>query len=217
MAVAPRSPYAANKVADEAMMAAYAASYAGLDTVCLRYFNIFGPRQSPDNAYAAVIAAFAKALVNGRRPVIFGDGEQSRDFTFVDNAVLANLLATKVAGPLGGAAVNVACGRRVTVNELAAGMAAAFGRPDLTPDYRPGPGRRRAALAGRPDAGPAGARVRAGRVVRRRAAGDGRVVSESFAAAGVAAPFQRTITGCTTCLHGCDPRTVFVCQSDASR
>ena len=137
MAVAPRSPYAANKVADEAMMAAYAASYAGLDTVCLRYFNIFGPRQSPDNAYAAVIAAFAKALVNGRRPVIFGDGEQSRDFTFVDNAVLANLLATKVAGPLGGVAVNVACGRRVTVNELAAGMSAAFGRPDLTPEYRP--------------------------------------------------------------------------------
>ena len=136
MPTAPLSPYAANKVCDEAMMSAYAHSY-GLDTACLRYFNIFGPRQSPDNAYAAVIAAFAKALVNGRRPVIFGDGEQSRDFTYVDNVVRANLLAATAAGPLGGAAINVACGQRVTVTELAVEMARLFGRPDLTPEYRP--------------------------------------------------------------------------------
>jgi nucleoside-diphosphate-sugar epimerase len=136
MPTSPRSPYAANKVCDEAMMSAYAHSY-GVDTACLRYFNIFGPRQSPDNAYAAVIAAFAKALVNGRRPVIFGDGEQSRDFTYVDNVVRANLLATQVATPLRGAAINIACGQRVTVTELAVEMAALFGRPDLTPEYRP--------------------------------------------------------------------------------
>ncbi len=136
MPPAPLSPYAANKVADEAMMAAYAASYA-VDTVCLRYFNIFGPRQSPDNAYAAVIAAFAKALVGGRRPVVYGDGEQSRDFTYVDNVVRANLLAATAAGPLRGAVVNVACGQRVTVTELAVEMAKLFGRPDLVPEYRP--------------------------------------------------------------------------------
>ena len=136
MPTAPLSPYAANKVAAEAMMAAYAHSY-GVDTACLRYFNIFGPRQSPDNAYAAVIAAFAKALVNGRRPVIFGDGEQSRDFTYVDNVVRANLLAATAAGPLGGAVINTACGQRVTVTELATEMAKLFGRPDLTPEYRP--------------------------------------------------------------------------------
>ena len=136
MPPAPLSPYAANKVADEAMMAAYAHSY-GLDTVCLRYFNIFGPRQSPDNAYAAVIAAFAKALVAGRRPVIFGDGQQSRDFTYVDNVVRANLLAATATEPLLGAAINVACGQRVTVTELAVEMARLWGRPELTPAYRP--------------------------------------------------------------------------------
>jgi nucleoside-diphosphate-sugar epimerase len=110
MPTSPRSPYAANKVCDEAMMSAYAHSY-GVDTACLRYFNIFGPRQSPDNAYAAVIAAFAKALVNGRRPVIFGDGEQSRDFTYVDNVVSANLLAASApADRCAGNVYNVACG-----------------------------------------------------------------------------------------------------------
>jgi UDP-glucose 4-epimerase len=136
MPTAPLSPYAANKVAAEAMMAAYAHSY-GVDAACLRYFNIFGPRQSPDNAYAAVIAAFAKAIVNGRRPIIFGDGQQSRDFTYVDNVVRANLLAATVTGPLNGAVINIACGQRVTVAELASEMADLLGRPDLTPEYRP--------------------------------------------------------------------------------
>jgi UDP-glucose 4-epimerase len=135
MPTAPLSPYAANKVCDEALMAAWAHSY-GLDTVCLRYFNIFGPRQSPDNAYAAVIAAFAKAMINGKQPMIFGDGEQSRDFTYVDNAVLANLLATKVDKPLLGVPINIAVGKRVTVNELAKEMADLLGRPDLKPIYK---------------------------------------------------------------------------------
>jgi UDP-glucose 4-epimerase len=132
----PRSPYAANKVAAEALCLAYSCSY-GLDTAPLRYFNIFGPRQSPDNAYAAVIAAFAKALIAGRRPVIYGDGEQSRDFTFVDNAVHANLLAARHEGAVGGEVLNVACGRRVSVNELAHAMTDMLGRPDLAPRYEP--------------------------------------------------------------------------------
>ncbi|HEX4053198.1 MAG TPA: NAD-dependent epimerase/dehydratase family protein [Tepidisphaeraceae bacterium] len=134
MPTAPRSPYAATKVAGEAMAAAYSAGF-GIDTVSLRYFNIFGPRQRADSAYAAVIAAFAKAMLGGKRPSIFGDGEQSRDFTYVDNAVHANLLAAKQSQPQGGAIINVACGVRITVNELAARMAQWLKRDDLKPNY----------------------------------------------------------------------------------
>jgi nucleoside-diphosphate-sugar epimerase len=135
MPAIPRSPYAANKVACEGMLSAYAASYS-LDTVNLRYFNIFGPRQSPDNAYAAVIAAFAKALLKGQHPQIYGDGEQSRDFTYIDNVVLANLLAARSETPLNGMVLNVACGQRVTVTELAIEMAKLLDRADLTPIYK---------------------------------------------------------------------------------
>jgi nucleoside-diphosphate-sugar epimerase len=135
MPALPLSPYAATKVACEAVMSAYAASYA-LDTVNLRYFNIFGPRQSPDNAYAAVIAAFAKALVKGQHPTIYGDGEQSRDFTYIDNVVLANLLAARSGADLSGMVLNVACGQRITVTELAREMAGLLGRPELTPVYK---------------------------------------------------------------------------------
>ncbi len=117
-------------------MAAYAASFP-IDTASLRYFNIFGPRESADNAYAAVIAAFAKSLLAGKRPSIFGDGEQSRDFTFVDNVVHANLLAAKSPTPIGGAVINIACGGRISVNELARQMAAWLKRPDLTPIHAP--------------------------------------------------------------------------------
>lgn len=140
MPVLPRSPYAANKVACEALMRAYAISYQnedGPDTANLRYFNIFGPRQNANSAYAAVIAAFATALLHDQRPVIYGDGEQSRDFTFVDNAVHANLLAARAPGRLAGTVCNVACGQRVTVNELAASMAEILGKPELTPEHRP--------------------------------------------------------------------------------
>ncbi|MGB1125336.1 MAG: NAD-dependent epimerase/dehydratase family protein [Phycisphaeraceae bacterium] len=135
MPVLPRSPYAANKVYDEALMRAYACSY-GVDTACLRYFNIFGPRQNANSAYAAVIAAFAKDLLAGDHPTIFGDGEQSRDFTFVDNAVHANLLAARCADKIQGEVMNVACGQRVTVNQLAATMADLFGCPELTPMHK---------------------------------------------------------------------------------
>lgn len=136
MPVLPRSPYAANKVAGEALMRAYSLSY-GLDTCCTRYFNIFGPRQNANSAYAAVIAAFAKALINGEAPVIFGDGEQSRDFTFVHNAVHANLLAARSEKMIEGEVLNVGCGTQISVTELAQVMARAMGREDLSPVYQP--------------------------------------------------------------------------------
>jgi len=130
------SPYAASKVAGEALLRAWANSY-GLDTVSLRYFNIFGPRQNANSAYAAVIAAFAAALLAGHRPGIFGDGSQSRDFTHVDNAVYANLLAAAHPQKLGGEVLNVATAARITVLELATDMARLVGRPDLTPEFNP--------------------------------------------------------------------------------
>lgn len=132
----PCSPYAATKLADEGLMRAYSVSY-GLDTASLRYFNIFGPRQNANSAYAAVIAAFAKAFLGGKRPVIFGDGEQSRDFTFVHNAVHANLLAARREKNIVGEVINVGCGVRVSVNQLAEMMASALGRTDLKPVYEP--------------------------------------------------------------------------------
>jgi UDP-glucose 4-epimerase len=128
-------------------MRAWANCY-GIDTVSLRYFNIFGPRQRADSAYAAVIAAFAKSLLKGERPRIFGDGEQSRDFTYVDNAVHANLLAARADKPLRGEVLNVACGTRVTLNELAKVMRDALDRPDLVPVHEnPRPGDVRHSLA----------------------------------------------------------------------
>jgi len=128
----PRSPYAATKVAGEALMRAYSASF-GMDTVCLRYFNIFGPRQNAASAYAAVIAAFAQAAVRGERPVIYGDGLQARDFTYVDNAVHANLLAARHAGPpLAGRVLNVGCGASTSINHLAERI------PNvIAPEHRP--------------------------------------------------------------------------------
>jgi UDP-glucose 4-epimerase len=132
----PKSPYAATKVAGEALMAAYSASF-GLDTAPLRYFNIFGPRQNANSAYAAVIAAFAKAILAGQRPMIFGDGEQSRDFTYVHNAVHANLLAARREKPIAGEIINVGCGARISVNELAKQVCAIYGKPQLEPEYQP--------------------------------------------------------------------------------
>jgi nucleoside-diphosphate-sugar epimerase len=136
MPVLPRSPYAATKVAGEGLLRAFSVSY-GMDTASLRYFNIFGPRQNANSAYAAVIAAFAKAYLGGQRPVIYGDGEQSRDFTFVANAVHANLLAARRAEPIGGEVINVGTGGRISVNMLAVKMAEVYGREDLTPVHQP--------------------------------------------------------------------------------
>jgi nucleoside-diphosphate-sugar epimerase len=132
----PLSPYAASKVANEGMMRAWANCY-GFDTVALRYFNIFGPRQTADSAYAAVIAAFAKAMLTGKQPTIHGDGEHSRDFTFVHNAVHANLLAARSQKPLMGDVFNVATARRITLNHLAKVMCEQLDRPDLVPIHGP--------------------------------------------------------------------------------
>lgn len=136
MPVKPLSPYAANKVGCEALVRAYASCY-DIDTASLRYFNIFGPRQNANSAYAAVIAAFAKALNEHVSPTIYGDGEQSRDFTFVDNAVHANLLAASCPNPIQGDVMNVACGERVTVNELWSRMAAMWPDDGQEPRYEP--------------------------------------------------------------------------------
>lgn len=115
---APLSPYAAAKLAGENYCAAFSEVY-GLETVRLRYFNVFGPRQTPDSPYAAVIPLFIQALATNRNPTIHGDGEQSRDFTFVADVVQANLLAATAPG-VSGRVYNVACGRRTSLLELIA-------------------------------------------------------------------------------------------------
>ncbi len=136
MPALPRSPYAAAKLAGEHLMQAWFHSY-GLDTAITRYFNIFGPRQNANSAYAAVIAAFAKALLAGRRPLIFGDGGQTRDFTFVHNAVHANLLAARCPRPTAGRVFNTATGSRISILRLFELMAAELGHPGMKPDFQP--------------------------------------------------------------------------------
>ena len=112
----PLSPYALSKQVGENYCRIFSRIY-GLSTVFLRYFNIFGPRQDPFSQYAAVIPNFITKMLKGEKPIIFGDGEQSRDFTFVSNVVEANILASK-AQDVSGEAFNIACGERTTVNSL---------------------------------------------------------------------------------------------------
>ncbi len=112
----PISPYATAKLAGEGYARSFSEVY-GLDTVALRYFNVFGPRQDPSSQYAAVVPNFISALRSGTRPVIHGDGTQSRDFTYVANVVHANVLAMHAPG-VSGNVFNVACGERVSVNRL---------------------------------------------------------------------------------------------------
>lgn len=122
----PLSPYAAGKLAGEHYVHAYAQSM-GLDGACLRYFNIFGPRQDPSSPYSGVISLFARLMREGKRPTILGDGQQSRDFTYVENAVSANILAMKADTPLGGEVFNVGTGRRVTLIQLVEALNDALG------------------------------------------------------------------------------------------
>jgi len=113
----PISPYAVAKLASEHYMISFYRCY-GLETVALRYFNVFGPRQDPSSPYSGVLAKFITQMLNGKQPTIFGDGEQSRDFTYIDNVVEANLLACKSpASQVAGKMFNVATARRVTLNE----------------------------------------------------------------------------------------------------
>ncbi|RMD99600.1 MAG: SDR family oxidoreductase [Calditrichaeota bacterium] len=116
MALKPLSPYATSKLAAETYAMNFYSLY-GLPTVALRYFNVFGPHQDPASQYAAVIPKFITAMLQGEPPVVYGDGEQSRDFTFIDNVVEANLLAC-TSEKAAGHAMNVACGGRFTLNQL---------------------------------------------------------------------------------------------------
>ncbi len=130
----PISPYAVQKLTGELYLRSYAEVY-GMETVSLRYFNIFGPRQAADSAYSGVIAKFATGLLQGVAPVIFGDGEQGRDFTYVANAVHANLLAAEApVERVSGRVFNVATGERHTLNETYAVMSGLLGS-SLQPEY----------------------------------------------------------------------------------
>jgi nucleoside-diphosphate-sugar epimerase len=114
----PISPYAVAKLAGEQYMRCFARVY-GLETVVLRYFNVFGPHQDPASPYSGVLAVFCRKMLAGEQPTIFGDGEQSRDFTYIDNVVHANLLAaTAAAEKVSGRMMNVATGSRITLNEI---------------------------------------------------------------------------------------------------
>ena len=141
----PISPYAISKFTGEQYCRVFFQLY-GLPTFCLRYFNVFGPRQDPNSQYAAVIPKFILALLNGKRPIIYGDGRQSRDFSFVSNVVQANILAcrTQLAG---GQVFNVACGRRYTIDDLAARLSRILGFRDEPVHADPRPGDVRHSLA----------------------------------------------------------------------
>jgi UDP-glucose 4-epimerase len=128
------APYGVSKLAAESYCRVFTQVY-GLETVSLRYFNVFGPRQHPDSEYAAVIPRFLRRMLAGQRPVIFGDGEQSRDFTPVENVVAANLLAAEAARGIG-EIFNIAAGRPSTLNELVAWLNQLLGT-SLDPIYEP--------------------------------------------------------------------------------
>jgi nucleoside-diphosphate-sugar epimerase len=127
MAPQPISPYAVQKLTGELYMQSYWRVY-GLETVCLRYFNIFGPRQDAGSPYSGVMAKFISQMLAGETPMIFGDGEQGRDFTYVGNAVQANLLAALApADRCAGKVFNIACGERYTLNQIYAAVAEMIG------------------------------------------------------------------------------------------
>ncbi|MDR2391351.1 MAG: NAD-dependent epimerase/dehydratase family protein [Planctomycetota bacterium] len=126
MPPAPLSPYAASKLAQEYYGMAFSASM-GLDCVSLRYFNVFGPRQDPKSEYSAVIPKFITLMLEGKRPTIFGDGAQSRDFIYVGDVAAANLAAALHPGPLRGQVINVARGERIDLNQLVAKINDALG------------------------------------------------------------------------------------------
>jgi len=131
-AISPVSPYAASKLAGEFIVRTWSASF-GLPGVSMRYFNVFGSRQLADNQYAAVVASFMDNIRKGNRPTIYGDGEQSRDFTHVSNAVNATLLAGACDGNFTGQSINIGTGRQTSVSELARVIARLFDREDIVP------------------------------------------------------------------------------------
>jgi UDP-glucose 4-epimerase len=130
----PLSPYAAAKLTGEQLMRVFAQLY-GIETVSLRYFNVFGPRQDPKSEYAAVIPKFIAAAIRKEPAIVHGDGEQTRDFCYIDNAVRANLLAAGTPRKLRGEVVNVACGERTSLNQLLKYVAELAGT-NIAPDHR---------------------------------------------------------------------------------
>lgn len=134
MTPAPKSPYAISKLTGEYYCRVFSEVY-GLETVALRYFNIYGPRQNPNLQYAAVIPIFINHMLHGRPCVIYGDGEQTRDFTFVEDCVKANLLACKTPG-IAGNFYNIACGKQTSVNQLFELIKEIVGT-DIPPVYEP--------------------------------------------------------------------------------
>ncbi len=134
MAPHPLSPYAVGKLVGEYYCSVFSKVY-GLETIALRYFNVFGPHQDPASQYAAAIPAFVTAILRDRPPTIYGDGEQTRDFTYVDNVVQANLLAAR-APETHGEVINVACGEAVTVNAIIGTINRLLGK-NVKPVYAP--------------------------------------------------------------------------------
>jgi UDP-glucose 4-epimerase len=134
----PLTPYAAAKLVGEYYCQVFTRSY-GLETVSLRYFNVFGPRQDPDSQYSGVISRFILALENGERPTIYGDGEQTRDFTYVTNAVDANLLAAE-APAASGKVFNVANSMSISINEVLDVLKQLTGRNEIEAQYEPARG-----------------------------------------------------------------------------
>lgn len=131
----PLSPYAVAKLVGEYYCQTFTNVY-GLETITLRYFNVFGPRQDPSSQYSGVISRFISTLLKGARPVIYGDGEQSRDFTYIDNVVSANLKAAEANQGLG-KVINVANGERVSLNQLLQELISITGKSGVTADFQP--------------------------------------------------------------------------------
>ena len=169
----PLSPYALQKLVGEQYMQMFTALY-GLETVTIRYFNVFGPRQDPSSPYSGVISVFAKALLENKAPTIYGDGEQTRDFTYVANVVDGVLRAVK-APDAAGQVINVATGSSISLNQLFASMRELLGSQRRR-GVRPASERRRQGFAGRHHARPHAAGIRAARVVRGRTEEDDRLV-----------------------------------------
>ncbi|MET0593000.1 MAG: SDR family oxidoreductase [Polyangiaceae bacterium] len=128
MPTSPLSPYAVSKVTGEQYFRVFASLY-GLETLSLRYFNVFGPNQLPDGAYAAAIPRFIRAALTKEPITIYGDGEHTRDFCFIANVVNANLLAAATPKKLAGEVINIACGRRISLNDLVKEIGRVLGRP----------------------------------------------------------------------------------------
>ena len=130
----PLSPYAVAKLVGEYYCQVFTRVY-GLETVSLRYFNVFGPRQDPSSHYSGVISRFIAVLLSGQQPVIYGSGEQSRDFTYIANVVDANLKAAQTTKGIG-AVINVANGERITLNDLLKEVQLLTGKSDVSVDYQ---------------------------------------------------------------------------------